>query len=126
MMHSLEARAPLLDVEVVEHFAAMPTRYKMHRGQLKVLLKHAFSSTLPAPIIKRPKKGFGIPVADWIKGPLRPWVEELFSPASLARHGVFSSAGVQRVWGDHLSGARDNRKVLWSLIVLMLWMEENL
>ncbi len=126
MMHSLEARAPLLDHEVVDTFTAMPTRYKLKGRKMKHLLKQTFQGRLPDPILARKKKGFGVPVAEWLKGPLRPWVEELFSPSSLAQHGVFTHAGVQQLWGDHLAGVRDNRKPLWSLVVLLLWMQENL
>jgi asparagine synthase (glutamine-hydrolysing) len=126
MMHSLEARAPLLDPEVVEFLTSMPTRYKLRGLKMKHLLKRAFQGRLPDPILARKKKGFGVPVAEWLKGPLRPWVEELFSTASLQQHGVLSAPGVQRLWTDHLAGIRDNRKPLWSMVVLLLWMQENL
>ena len=126
MMHSLEARAPLLDPSVVEFLASVPTSYKLRGFTMKWLLKQAGAGLLPEQIINRKKKGFGVPVADWLKGPLRPWVEELLSPSSLARSGVFQPGAVHRVWQDHLAGLRDNRKPLWSLVVLLLWMQENL
>ena len=65
-------------------------------------------------------------MADWLKGELRPVVEELFSPSSLATHGVFEPSQVQRLWTEHTAGLKDNRKPLWSLLVLLLWMHENL
>lgn len=126
MMHSLEARAPLLDPEVVDYLTSLPTNYKLRGFKLKHILKETFQGRLPDPILARRKKGFGVPVAEWLKGPLRPWVEELFSSASLKEHGVLSTPGVQRLWTDHLAGVRDNRKPLWSLVVLLLWMQENL
>ena len=126
MMHSLEVRAPLLDPAVVDYLSAMPTSYKLRGFTMKWLLKQACSGLLPEQIINRKKKGFGVPVADWLKGPLRPWVEELLSPSHLARTGVFQSGAVHRLWQDHLTGIRDNRKPLWSLVVLLLWMQENM
>jgi asparagine synthase (glutamine-hydrolysing) len=126
MMNSLEVRAPFLDVEHVEFITALPTRYKMRLFRMKRLLKEAFKDELPEPIIKRKKKGFGIPIADWLKGELRPWVEELLSPSSINRHAFFEPGRVQSLWEEHLAGIRDNRKPLWSLVVLLLWAQENL
>lgn len=126
MMNSLEARAPFLDHRVVEYLAALPSRYKLRGFDMKHIMKRALASKLPAEILHRKKKGFGIPVADWLKGELRPWVEELLSPATVAQQGVFEGGEVQRIWNEHLAGVRDNRKPLWSLVVLMLWAKENL
>jgi len=126
MMHSLEARAPFLDHTVVEFLTSLPTSYKLHGFKMKYIMKKTFAQTLPAQIIKRKKKGFGVPVADWLKGELKVWVDELLSPQSLARHGVFLPVGVHGLWNDHVAGIRDNRKPLWSIIVLLLWMQENL
>jgi asparagine synthase (glutamine-hydrolysing) len=111
---------------VVDYLTSLPTRYKLRGFKMKHILKETFQGRLPDPILARKKKGFGVPVAEWLKGPLRPWVEELFSSASLKQHGVLSTPGVQRLWTDHLAGVRDNRKPLWSMVVLLLWMQENL
>lgn len=126
MMHALEVRSPLLDYNVVDYLTSLPSDYKLRGRKAKAILREAFASRLPKPIIQRKKKGFGVPVAEWLKGELRPWVEELLSPDSLNRHGVFNSREVEHLWRDHLAGTRDHRKPLWSLIVLLLWMRENL
>jgi len=126
MMHALEVRAPLLDVNVVEFLTSLPTRYKLNGFTMKHLMKESFKGLLPDSILKRKKKGFGIPMADWLKGELRPLAEELFSPSQLARSGVFHAHEVHRLWNEHLTGTRDNRKPLWSLLVLLLWIQENL
>jgi len=126
MMNSLEARAPFLDVDVVEYLTSLPTRRKLCGFKMKHVLKKALAGELPQNILHRKKKGFGIPIADWLKGDLRPWVEELLSPQNLARHGVFDEGRVGTLWRDHLTGVKDNRKPLWSLVVLLLWMQENL
>jgi len=126
MMHSLEVRAPLLDPQVVEFLTALPTRYKLKGFTMKHILKETFKDSLPKEILKRKKKGFGIPIAEWLKAEMRPWVEELLSPDSLNRFGVFQPSGVAQLWDNHMAGVQDNRKPLWSIIVLMLWMQENL
>jgi len=126
MMNSLEARAPFLDHRVVEFLTSLPTRQKLRGFTMKYIMKKAFHDRLPKEVLYRKKKGFGIPVADWLKGELRPVVEELFSPSSLATHGVFEPSQVQRLWTEHTAGLKDNRKPLWSLLVLLLWMHENL
>ena len=126
MMNSLEVRAPILDHRVVEFLASLPGRYKLRGMTMKYVMKRALESKLPAEILHRKKKGFGIPVAEWLKGELRPWVEQLLSPAAVAAQGVFEPSEVQRIWNEHLAGVRDNRKPLWSLVVLMLWIKENL
>ena len=126
MMNSLEVRAPFLDVNVVDYLTSLPTRYKLRRFRMKHVLKSAMAPDLPASILERKKKGFGIPVADWLKGELRPWVEDLLSPSSLGNHGVFDPGRVGVLWREHLAGIRDNRKPLWSLVVMMLWLQENM
>jgi asparagine synthase (glutamine-hydrolysing) len=126
MMNSLEARAPLLDYRVVEHLTSLPTHMKLNGFTMKYILKRAFASRLPGEILHRKKKGFGVPIADWLKGELRPWVEDLLSPRSVSESGIFEPSAVQALWTDHLQGVTDNRKPLWSMVVLLLWVRENL
>jgi len=126
MMNSLEVRAPLLDPGVVEFFASLPTEYKLRGFNMKYLLKQAMAPMLGHQVVDRKKKGFGIPIAAWLKGPLREWAEGLLSGEQLRKWGVFNPETVRRLWADHQSGQRDNRKALWSIAVLQLWMEENL
>lgn len=121
MAASLEVRAPFLDTAVVEYALRLPARYKLSRGRTKVLLKSALRGVVPEAILERPKKGFGIPVAAWIRGPLRPMFEDLFSHASLARSGVLEPAPARALLDRHLSGAADLRKPLWTLASLLLW-----
>jgi asparagine synthase (glutamine-hydrolysing) len=121
MAASLEVRAPFLDTEVVEHALRMPASYKLARGRTKVLLKSALRGVVPDAILDRPKKGFGIPVAAWIRGPLRALFEDLFSPASLQRSGVLEPAATRALLDRHVSGAADLRKPLWTLASFLLW-----
>jgi asparagine synthase (glutamine-hydrolysing) len=121
MMASLEVRAPFLDTHLVELAARLPWQTKLGLASTKLVLRRALQEIVPPPILKRSKKGFGIPVARWIRGPLRPLFEELFSPAALRDSGLFDPVAA-RAWLDrHLRGEADHRKPLWTLAMLLLW-----
>jgi asparagine synthase (glutamine-hydrolysing) len=85
------------------------------------LLKAAVSGRLPRPILRRPKKGFGIPVARWLRGPLAPLLDRLLDPRRLERQGLFRPDAVARRIDEHRSGVRDHRKPLWTLLMFQLW-----
>jgi asparagine synthase (glutamine-hydrolysing) len=121
MACSLEVRAPFLDVDLVEFLGTVPPRLKLRRLDTKHLLKQAMRDVLPPGIADRPKKGFGVPVAEWIKGPLREQLQDELSPERLRVQGIFRPDEVQRLLGEHLSGRRDHRKPLWTLYVFQLW-----
>jgi asparagine synthase (glutamine-hydrolysing) len=121
MACSLEVRAPFLDVELAEFLGRVPARLKLHRFDTKHLLKRAMADALPAGIAARAKKGFGVPVAEWIKGELREAVQDELSPERLRQQGLFEPGAVQRLLAEHLSGHRDHRKPLWTLFVFQLW-----
>ncbi|HZZ84837.1 MAG TPA: asparagine synthase (glutamine-hydrolyzing) [Anaeromyxobacteraceae bacterium] len=121
MAASLEARAPFLDVEVVEYAARLPASMKLGWKSTKVILKHGLRGVVPEEILSRPKKGFGIPVAAWIRGPLRPLFEDLFSDGSLSASGVFEPGPTRALLARHLSGAADLRKPLWTAAMFLLW-----
>ena len=126
MMHSLEVRAPFLDTPVVEFLTSLPTKYKLRGMQMKYLLRRAFHKDLPKHILDRPKKGFGVPIAKWIRGELRQWTEDLLHADEHLHALGLEPAGVRQLFRDHLDGIRDNRKPLWSVIVLLLWYDMNL
>jgi len=121
MAHSLEVRSPFLDSEVVEYVLGLPWRYKLGRFRTKRLLKAAARGLVPDEILSRPKKGFGIPVAAWIRGPLLPLFEDLFSPSSLARSGVLDPKATRGLLDRHLSGNVNLAKPLWTLSAFLLW-----
>src|SRR5262249_21126661 len=107
MANSLEARSPFLDHEVMEFCARLPTHYKLRGTTLKYLVKKAATRLLPPQILQRRKMGFGVPLAYWMRGELRSWVQELLlSPTSLKR-GYFEPAVVRRLVDDHLAGRQD-------------------
>jgi len=124
MMASLEVRAPFLDTHLVEFAVRLPWETKLSLTGTKLVLKQALAGLIPPAILARPKKGFGIPVARWIRGPLRPLFEDLFSPASLTASGLCEPS-VARAWLDrHLRGEADHRKPLWTLAMLLLWQRQ--
>jgi asparagine synthase (glutamine-hydrolysing) len=121
MAASLEVRAPFLDTAVVEYVLRLPWRQKLVPWQTKRILRSALRGLVPDGILRRPKKGFGIPVAAWIRGPLRPLFEELFSPSSLAASGVLAPGPARALLDRHLAGRADLRKPLWTLAAFLMW-----
>ena len=121
MACGLEVRAPFLDVELVEFLARLPTHYLRHRGVSKRLLKRAATGHLPDSIIHRSKKGFGIPVARWLRGPLAPMLSSMLDPGRIASQGLFRPEEVTRIVQEHQAGTRDHRKPLWTLLMFQLW-----
>jgi asparagine synthase (glutamine-hydrolysing) len=75
-------------------------------------------------LFERPKAGFAIPLGEWLRGPLRPWAEDLLDPSRMAQEGWFDPAIVQRRWRDHLSGRRDSSSALWALLMFQAWLRE--
>jgi asparagine synthase (glutamine-hydrolysing) len=121
MANSLEVRAPFLDVELVAFLSRVPARLKLRRFETKHLLKRAMADVLPPGIAGRRKKGFGIPIAEWFKGPLRQPLQDELSPARLRDQGIFEPSAVQKLLDEHGRGRRDHRKQLWTLLMFQLW-----
>ena len=122
MAASLEVRAPFLDTHLVEYAARLPWQYKLSPRRTKVILKRALRGIVPDEILKRAKKGFGIPVAAWIRGPLRPLFEEALSERALS--DFFDPAPVRAMLARHLRGEADLRKPLWTLLMFQLWRKQ--
>src|SRR5438309_6789692 len=121
MMASLEGRVPLLNNDFVEYATRLPLDMKLRGLRPKFLLKRALRGLLPDGILNRPKKGFGIPVAQWFRGPLKEHMQSVLSPERIAGKGFFDPAAVKILIDEHLSGRKDNRKQLWTLFVFELW-----
>jgi asparagine synthase (glutamine-hydrolysing) len=120
MAASLELRAPFLDTHVVEYAARLPWQTKLSLRKTKVLLKRALRGVVPEETLGRAKKGFGIPVAAWIRGPLRPLFEDAFAHDS----GVFEAGPLRALLDRHLRGEADLRKPLWTILMFQLWHRE--
>jgi asparagine synthase (glutamine-hydrolysing) len=123
MAVSLEVRAPFLDPRVAEFAASLPSHYKLRRGKSKYVLKRAVKDLVPSFVTRRPKKGFGVPVAEWLKVKLRPLARDLLSPERVRRAGVFKSEFVTRLLDEHERGVANHRKLLWTLLMFELWRE---
>ncbi|MFO0957742.1 MAG: asparagine synthase C-terminal domain-containing protein [Isosphaeraceae bacterium] len=121
MAYGLEVRAPFLDSTLVDRVEALPAHYKFGGGRTKRLLKRAVAGRLPTSIIGRRKKGFGIPAARWLRGPLGPLLDRLLGGAALRTQGIFRTEAVARLIGEHRAGSRDHRKPLWTLLMFQLW-----
>lgn len=121
MLHSLEVRAPFLDKDVAEFAARLPVSRKLHGFKRKWLLKKAFADLLPQEILHRNKRGFQIPVAQWLRGRMRPLMEDLLGEDALKAQGIFNPQAIRSLMDEHVSGKADLRKPLWTLLVFQLW-----
>jgi asparagine synthase (glutamine-hydrolysing) len=123
MAHSLETRVPFLDRAVAELALALPAPLKVRGFAKKRLLRRAVAPLVPRRIVYGPKRGFSIPAAAWLRGPLLPFAREVLAPQRLAAQGVLAPAAVQRVLTAHASGREDLSRQLWGLICLSLWID---
>ncbi|MBK8147351.1 MAG: asparagine synthase (glutamine-hydrolyzing) [Acidobacteria bacterium] len=126
MAVSLEVRAPFLDPRVAQFAASIPLTYKLKGSKGKYILKKAVEPLLPKGILERPKKGFGIPVADWLKGKLNPLMRDLLAPSRLKDQGLFDPDNVEKLIREHETGVASNHKQLWTLLVFQLWFDNFL
>lgn len=124
MAASLESRAPFLDHELVEFVTCLPYRFKMRGMTTKYILKKAVGPLLPKGVASRSKKGFSIPVAKWLKGPLKEMMLDILDKERIRREGFFRPEEVQYLVNNHLSGRFDNRKKLWTLMMFEMWLEK--
>jgi asparagine synthase (glutamine-hydrolysing) len=121
MACSLEVRAPFLDHQLVEFVMSLPSSLKLRRFTTKYILKKVMKKFLPKEVIQRSKKGFGVPIAKWIKGPLRELFGDLLAHNPIKREGFLNPSYVKSLLEDHVSNKRDNRKQLWTVLVWELW-----
>jgi asparagine synthase (glutamine-hydrolysing) len=126
MSASLEARAPLLDHRVVEFAWRLPLDQKIRGGEGKWLLRRVLERHVPREITDRPKQGFGVPIDEWLRGPLRGWAEDLLSRQKLAREGFLDPTPVQVALRDHLNGRRNLQYQLWTVLMFESWLDQQL
>ena len=122
---SLEGRVPFLDHRVFEFAWSLPLNYKLRDGQTKWPLRQVLYRYVPKELIERPKVGFGIPLHDWLRGPLKDWAENLLDATRLEREGYFYAAPIRTMWAEHLSGARNWAHHLWSVLMFQAWLEQQ-
>ena len=121
MAHSLEARPPLLDHHLVEAAYTLPSGFKIEGGVQKAVMRRAVADLLPREILDRPKRGFGVPIHKWFRGPLRGAVTDLLTDSRAQTRGWLDQRAVRAVCEEHLSGRRDHALRMWGLMMLEQW-----
>ena len=125
MAVSLEARAPFLDRDVVEFAWRIPVGAKLRDGKGKWPLRRVLDRYVPPHLLERPKMGFGVPLDEWLRGPLREWAGDLLSPERLQREGFLDPAAVGRTWQAHQRGGQQAGHALWSVLAFQSWLQSQ-
>jgi asparagine synthase (glutamine-hydrolysing) len=124
MAHGLEARSPLLDHELLELAAALPARFKVLGRRKKIALRAALRGLVPDALIDRPKQGFQVPMAEWLRTDLREMAREALLGGHACAQGVLRPQVVRGLLERHLAHEEDNSAILWSILVFELWHEQ--
>jgi asparagine synthase (glutamine-hydrolysing) len=122
---SLESRAPFLDHRLVEFAWSLPLSMKIRNGQGKWVLRQLLARYLPRSLFERPKSYFDIPLASWLRGPLREWAEDLLNTKRLKKEGFLNPSPIQQKWQEHQSGKRHWHYYLWNILMFQLWLEQE-
>lgn len=123
MAVSLETRVPLLDHRVVEFAWQLPMEYKLRSGSTKWALRELLYRYVPRELIERPKMGFGPPMGDWLRGPLRQWADSLLDETRLRNEGYFNPEQIVTMWDLHRRGQTSNPYQLWPVLMFQAWLE---
>jgi asparagine synthase (glutamine-hydrolysing) len=122
---SLECRMPFLDHRLIEFAWSLPLNYKLREGQTKWPLRQVLYRHVPRSIIDRPKMGFGIPLHEWLRGPLKEWAEALLDSTRLNQEGYFYADPIRKMWAEHLTGKRNWANHLWGVLMFQAWLESE-
>ena len=125
MSVGLETRIPFLDPRVVEFAWSLPKSMKERSGRTKWITRTVLAKYVPRHLFDRPKRGFGIPISDWLRGPLRDWAEDLLSVYRLRSEGYFREEVIQEKWRQHLSGEGNWPYELWDVLMFESWLRAS-
>jgi asparagine synthase (glutamine-hydrolysing) len=122
---SLETRVPFLDHRLIEFAWTVPMSMKIKNGQNKWLLRHLLNRYVPSQLIERPKMGFGMPLSEWLRGPLQNWVDGLLDEPRLHQEGIFNPQPVCHMWQQHRQGKGNFAYLLWNILMFQVWLEQQ-
>jgi asparagine synthase (glutamine-hydrolysing) len=122
---SLESRIPLLDHRIIEFAWRLPLKMKIQGDTGKSPLRQLLYKYVPQQLVDRPKRGFAVPIHEWLRGPMRPWAEELLRESRLRAEGYFSERPVRKKWQEHLSGRHNWQPQLWSILMFQAWLDQH-
>jgi asparagine synthase (glutamine-hydrolysing) len=122
---SLESRVPFLDHRIVEFAWKLPMSMKINNDQSKWILRQMLYKYVPKNLIERPKMGFGVPIDNWLRGPLREWAEGLLDENRLKKEGYFHPKPIRAMWDAHQSGHRNMQYGLWNILMFQAWLEDE-
>ena len=122
---SLETRAPFLDPRIFEYAWSLSPGLKIKGSKTKSILRDVLSNYVPQQMIERPKKGFAIPLDDWLRGPLRDWADELLNKETIDSEGLLDANAVESIWNEHTEGKANNGSLLWNILIFQLWLKNN-
>jgi asparagine synthase (glutamine-hydrolysing) len=122
---SLESRVPLLDHRVIEFAWKLPIEMKVKGALGKVPLRNLLYRYVPKQLVDRPKKGFGVPIHEWLRGPMRSWAEDLLDESRLKSEGFFAEKPIRQKWNEHVSGRRNWQAQLWAVLMFQAWLEQQ-
>lgn len=122
MSHSLEGRVPFLSREIAEFSAVLPEEFKIRGGVNKWVLRELLGRYIPRDLIDRPKRGFGLPMAEWLRGPLKDWAESVLCFNKIERNSLIDKEVLKEKWDEHQAGRRDWSTQIWSVLMFQLWL----
>lgn len=125
MYNSLETRVPFLDHRLIEFSATIPIKYKINKYNTKIIIRNLLYKFIPKNLFTNKKIGFGVPLASWLRGPLKDWANELLSENRIKADGILDYNKIKIKWDEHLSGKRNWEFLIWDVLVFQLWYSKN-